>query len=585
DGTPTVTVTTAAGEQILAVVGVRGEATIAAGTNETERWDDVIADPAAVSGSGYTQAGSDGGVMAPSLTSGTKWVEIAVPIKPASPTSRSIMNISDTTKIFKYTYDSDTGLTLDDTNTTGSATAGRPAKMNGKWYCPNGSGANALRLDDASVPTWTDAGWKADHLANYQKGVQPTLARVNSTTRNTVELNDDTSGNVGDTWTNESQEVGDVSTKITDLVEAQGELMVAKEDTLYRFGSEAESFNIIPFLDRGKADPDNGKGLDAFGDEVIYPSKGNLWRHRIGGGSLPIGVNTIESWRKISAISTPKSGRHAFEVHVEAYRYTLLNDGQESHLLQRHAGSRVFHSVLTIPLSKGMGVDSYKRLWIKGASTDEATRDIRVIELADDGSLDVENRKGQADEAHDIYFDERNPGRPQDTVQLRHFTVELEGDWDTTTSLQLRVFRDGGLSTYSVSIPVTSAGVTSRRWPVGTSDTCYRFRPMLTLTTNSSYTPKNSDPQILRVIVGIRFPEIIRIVVPADDGVLRGMTAKDATQNLRRLQNQGVVAFGRPGETTTFNAEVFSVTDTMYQGANGKYAHGLELRLRRWVTA
>ena len=135
---------------------------------------------------------------------------------------------------------------------------------------------------------------------------------------------------------------------------------------------------------------------------------------------------------------------------------------------------------------------------------------------------------------------------------------------------------------------ITSAGVTVRNpTTFGTSDECYRFRPQLTLTTNSSYTPKFSDPQVLRVIVGVRFPETIRIVVPADDAVLKGysLTAIDVEQNLRRLQNQGVVAFGRPGDITTFNAEVTQVADVMYQNSQGVYCHGLDLRISRWITA
>ncbi|KKN46046.1 hypothetical protein LCGC14_0676650 [marine sediment metagenome] len=588
DGTPTVTVVTSAGEQLLAVVGVEGSATIAAGTNETERWDDTQGTD--VSGSGYTQAGSDGGVMAPSLTSGTDWVEIAVPIKPGSAGSRSVMFISDTTKIFKYTYDSDTGLTLDATDTTASGVAGRPAKVNGNWYSPMGSGASAQKLTGI---TWADVTgtWKADHLSTYQKGVTPTVARVNSTTQNTVELNADT-GDITDTWTNESEAVSDTSTKVTDLLESQGLLFVPKEDSLYEFGSEAESRNAIPFLGRGKVDADNGKGSFAFGDEIIYMSKGDLWRYRIGRGALPIGINTIRSFRKIAAIPTLKSGRPAFGVHVGEYWYYLQNEGEVSDLIQARkrregdpAGHELIqHSVLTIPLSKGMGVDSRNRLWIKGASTDETTRDIRVIELADDGSLDLQNRKGQVSADHDIYFDERNPGRPQDQVQIRHMTVELEGDWDATTSLQLKLWLDNATSAISHGAAITAAGVTVRNpTTFGTSDTCYRFRPQLTLTTNSSYLPKSSDPQILRLIAGIRFPEIIRIVIPADDGVLSGMTAIDAEQNLRRLQNQGVVAFGRPGETSTFNAEIFSVTDTMYATEKG-FAHGIALQLRRFVT-
>ena len=583
DSTPTVTVSTAAGEFVLAAAALDTNDTFTAGTNETERWD--AAQSTDVTGAGFTQAGSDGGVMAPSIDgAATKWVMMAVPIKPASTSSRSVMFLSDETKIFKYTYDDDTGLTLDATDTTASAVAGRPAKVNGNWYSPMGSGASAQKLTGI---TWADVTgtWKADHLVTYQKGVTPTVARVNSTTQNQVDFNEDT-GDITDTWAN-GQKFGDSSAKITELLEAEGQLIVCKENTVFDAGVEAESRVVIPFLDRGKIDADNGKGSFAFGDEVVYMSKGDLWRYRINRGALPIGLNTVRSFRKIAAIPTPKSGRPAFGVHVGEYWYYLQNEGQLSHLIQarkRREGDPeghelIQHSVLTIPLSKGLGADSKSRLWIKGASTDETTRDVRVIQLADDGSLDVQNRKGQNNSDHDIYFDERNPGRPQDQVQLRHFTVELEGDWNVAATLALKVWRDNGTSAESVGSAIT-AGVTTAKWTVGTNDTAFRFRPQLTATT-SFYNPKISDPQVLRVIVGIRFPEIVRIVIPAKDAP--GITALDIEQNLRRLQNQGVVTFRRPGDIATFSAEVFSVTDTMYATEKG-FEHGMELQIRRFIT-
>ncbi|KKK51171.1 hypothetical protein LCGC14_3117640, partial [marine sediment metagenome] len=341
----------------------------------------------------------------------------------------------------------------------------------------------------------------------------------NSTTQHQVDFNEDT-GDVTDTWSG-GQKVGDSSTKITDLVEALGNLYPCKEDNLYEFGIEAESRPVIPFIGRGKIDADNGKGSFAFGDEIIYMTKGDLWRYRIGRGALPIGLNTIRSWREIAALNTPKDGRPTFGISVGEYWYYLQNIGEESYLIQarkRREGDPpghelIQHTVLKIPLSKGLGVDSRNQLWIKGASSSVARRDIRVIELANDGSLDTKDRKGQADEPHDIFFDERNPGRPQDQVQLRRYTVEIEGDWDATTALQLRIYRDSGLTSALMGSAITASGVTTRNWTVGTNDTCYRFRPYLRLATNSSYTPKNSQPDILRVIIGIRFPEIIRIVV------------------------------------------------------------------------
>ncbi|KKK83165.1 hypothetical protein LCGC14_2796120, partial [marine sediment metagenome] len=408
--------------------------------------------------------------------------------------------------------------------------------------------------------------WEADHLSTYQKGITPTLARVNADTQHQVDFNEDT-GDITDTWSG-GQKAGDSSTKITELMEAQGELFAAKEDNLYKFGVEAESFPVIPFIQRGKIDADNGKGSFAFGDEIIYMSKGDLWRYRIGRGALPLGLNTIRSWRNIPVIGTVKDGRPTYGVQVGEYWYYLHNRDERSFLIQARkrregdpAGHELIqHVVLRIPLSKGLGVDSKNRLWIKGADISASARDIRVIQLAEDGSLDLANRKGQADSNHDIAFDERNPGRPQDKVQIRHYTVELEGDWDSTTPLQLKLYRDDGQAD-DVGNTITSGGVTTRNPTVGTNDTAFRFRPRLTLTTTSSYTPKNSDPQVLRIIVGLRSAEIVRIVIPADEGALpSGFTAIDVEQNLRRLQNQGTVTFGRPGDIATFEAEIFEVT-------------------------
>ena len=594
-GTPSsVTVTTATGEFVVDAMAVRVNPTVTVGALQTERYN---ATPSAnLCGAGSTQAGADGGLMTWTWVGASQqWSAVAVPIKPASTTSRSVMWVGDGTNMFRYNYDTSGGPTLAGTQAIASATAiGQPAKLSGKWYAGMGNGTFAYRLDDASSDTgWVITTWKAGHLSNFQKGIFPTAVRSNTTSTNVVDINDiSAGGNVADAWTSDSQKVGDSTTAITALVEAAGNLYVAKEDSLYEFGTEAESRNAIPFLSRGKVDSDNGKGTIAFGNIIIYPSKDGLWRYIIGRSALPIGANTLRRFRAPAAIIVPKGGRHAQAVYAGEYLYVLLNDGQASHLLQgrfRQSDDSpgheiILHPVLYIPICKGMGVDSLNRLWLKGASSLAGFRSIRVIELAPDGSLDTTGRKGQLSDVHTIQFDERNPGRPQDLVQLRRVTVDLEGTWGATTSLQFRVYLDNA-SVVSIGNPITSSGVTTINWTVGTSDTAYRFRPELQLTTNSSYAPLTSNPRILNVVVGIRFPEIIKIVIPTDDGALQphGLTANIAEQNLQRLQNQGVVAFRRPGTTTTFNADIISIADTTYATPTG-YSRGLEITARRWVT-
>ncbi|KKK47546.1 hypothetical protein LCGC14_3154100, partial [marine sediment metagenome] len=125
---PSATVTTASGEIVFDAVGVDTDRTLTVGANQTEDWDANLSAEKVTGGSSH-QAGADGGAMTWTISgSGTpQWISIAVPIKPSSTTSRSVMQIADTTKIFRYTYDSDTGLTLDATDTTASGVAGRPA--------------------------------------------------------------------------------------------------------------------------------------------------------------------------------------------------------------------------------------------------------------------------------------------------------------------------------------------------------------------------------------------------------------------------------------------------------------------------
>ncbi len=585
----TATVTTQSGEMVIDVIAADANVTGSAGANQTERWDSNVSTN--ITGIGSTQAGSDGGVMSYTLSGSAKWVTIAAPIKQGPAPWYFIL---DTTKIYQYKYDT-SALTLNATDTTASGVAGQPVKVGGDWYVPMGSGANAQKLSDADNNTWGDVTgtWKADHLSTFQKGVTPTVARVNATTQNTVELNDDVS-DIADTWTNESAAVGDASTKVTHLVEAQGELLVAKEDGLYRFDQEATSYPVIPFLNRGAINPDNGKGTTAFGDIILYPSNEGEWRYRIGGGAIPTGVNSIRTNRRVpgDTLLTGFKDRHeAYEVHVGEWVYTLLNNDIRSTVIAKRprregdpAGHEwIQHSILDIPLSKGMYVDSRMRLWLKGASPAIADRDVRAIQLnRADGSPDVLNYRGQADEDHDIYLDEADFGLPDKLKQFREVIVQME-NIPSNVTLDMRVSRDSASEeTLSSATPTT---FTSSNWTVGATDTGYQLRLHLRLTTGASYDPINSDLAIRRITVKARSEERLRVVIPSDDGALDGygLTAKDALKNLRRLQNQGVVTMREPGSTSTFSGEVLSVTNTLYETEKG-HAQGIELTIRRFGT-
>lgn len=514
------------------------------------------------------------------------------------PENDSIVFIADGATIYKYTYDPDGGLTADGTTAVANGVAGRPAMYEGKWYVPFGTNAVAQRLDDASASggDWNTAGspptWKASHLSLYQQGITPKLARAETASDNgTNQVSLATSLTGGGDWADNTQ-VGDTTTAITDLVELEGLLFVAKEDNLYDFGVESESRSLIQSLPRGVVDSENGKGTAVFFDMILYPTKFGLWRYQIGRGAIPIGLSSLRALRRVPNLNPPKDRRPTFVSVVGEWVYVTFSDDVNSLLVAmrpRREGDPsghewIMHGLLDLPLSKGHLIDNRGRLWLKGASSDEGNRNVRVIVLGEDGSPDVFLRRGQASGLHRIIMSETDFGLPFDLKQFRYFAIELE-NWDSNATLRTRVARDSAAEA-NVGSAITSSGVTVNNWTVGTDDTAYRVRPILQVETNSSYTPKESDPRGLRVRIKARKAERHRIVIPADDGILKdyGLTAEDVIQNLRRLQDQGPVTNRQPGSINTFSGEVTQVTNTVYKDSSDKNAYGIQVEISRFAT-
>ena len=471
---------------------------------------------------------------------------------------------------------------------TASASYGRPAYFLSKWYVPAGAAVNVRRLDaiGTTTDTWADSGFVSLHLSTFQKKTTPHIAGAKDT---------QTIGTASAAPTSALATlgtVGDTSTTITDLVEIQGYLFVAKEDGLYEFDPDGFSRPVLAGLSRSNVDNQNGRYTLAFGDMVFYGAKSGFHRYLIGSGSRPVGIETIKGFRRVAntGITPPKDRRVAWAVERGGFLYAAYNDTSSKSLLcQAELGREplVWHSFKDTDLTKGAFIDSLNHVWLKGASSDEAVRDIMVFELAPDGSLDTQYRKGAVSETYTIVFSEWTPNDGEQ-VQDRAFEAELSGGWSAQTSLQPQVYRDDGNSAESVGSAITAAGVTINNWTTGTTDTAYRSFTVLQVTTGATYTPLASDPMVLRVRRKGRKPMIYRCVIDANDVVLQGygMTAEDARQNLYRLQDQGVIAIAEPGpsgpKTSTFSAEVVSVKDVRYETPQG-IGYGIELLLRRYV--
>ena len=445
--------------------------------------------------------------------------------------------------------------------------AGQPVKANGKWYVPMDA-VNSRRLDTIGtlLDTWADAGWAADHLSSYQQGATPTFAR---SIDNAVSLCLDT-GNLT-SWGATFSTAGDTSTDITGLVEAMGELFPAKEDNLYQSDQEGTAKPVIRSRNRGRSDADNGKGTYAFADIIFYPSADGLDRYRVGGSARGVGVDKIRGFRHTPNITVPLDRRHAFVVFAGESAYVIFNSATSTSILQGRfrggedpvGGEMVYNQILEIPLSMSLYVDSRNRLWIKGASVSEDDRDIRVIELDDNGGLSKVNRRGKASSVADIWLDERNWGRPYDIGQLARAVIETE-NWATGASLQLRFYRDDG-TVEDVGSAITASGLTELNWTVGTKDQCRRGRPRLTMTTGATYVPLTSDPAVLSLKVIQRTPTIYQATIEATPEKMKGMKydPKEGLKVLRKLVSAARVNILEEGINATFSGEIVGVQETL----------------------
>ena len=474
-----------------------------------------------------------------------------------------------------------------------SGVAGRPLCCLGVWYVPMGAGANTRRLKTvgSAEDVWEDAGFKALHLTTYQVGPQAGFARAYDT--NKVDISYETTELDAASWAGDAFPVGDTSTAITDINEISGELIVSKEDVAYQFDMEGTSRPIGTFKNRGYVDADNGRGTKVWLDRAYIPSNQGLDRYVIGQRIMGVGINRIVGFRDVPGITSPRSRRHAYVEAVGHSIYSQLNGGELTGLMHaRHreagdpiGGELVWNHVLEIPLSKGMWVDSQNNLWIKGASVAEADRDIRVIELDDNGGLQKALRRGQASSEHEIWFDETNFMHPDETKQFASLMIETS-QWATGASLQLTIYRDDG-SVEDVGDPITSATLTELTWTVGTDDTGRRGRLRLVLTTDDTYAPLTSDPLILHVTAKARTPVIYEGTIDASPEALGGSPydAAETLKMLRRLVSAGFKDVGEPGVEATFEGEIVAVREKMVQRGDKQGAYEISVLVRRWVTA
>ena len=317
---PSVTVVTATGQQIIGVVASEGNNTCMEGTNEAERWDTTAGAPD-VSGHGYTQAGSDGGVINPTISNSVVFSIIAAAIvgPPTSSVSylfpiRGRRTGGDTVKMHKVNLTKDSFGTVETSSgdafhdLTPLEVPGQPARYQGKWYLPGGNDNVARELttvgtgsdsidNDVVSGTATSHEEGADHLANLNFQLVGVVEH-NATNEGGVRIlkKNGTATTEAD-WGPEFQ-VGDKNERAAGIRSLGGSTFVMNTEGLFSFDVEARSRLVFEDFRIWRSTFTN-ISIMPWNEGLIMPHPTGLLFYRPGERPINIGLDAHPGTRSL----------------------------------------------------------------------------------------------------------------------------------------------------------------------------------------------------------------------------------------------------------------------------------------------
>lgn len=208
-----------------------------------------------------------------------------------------------------------------------------------------------------------------------------------------------------------------------------------------------------------------------------------------------------------------------------------------------------------------------------------ASADLNYVQLNLDGSprTVLGSNRGAASSTYEHYEGEIRFDR---RMQARYIRVETE-NFDSTTSLQAKIHRDGG-SADAIGSAITTDDWHQIDFTVGTTDLMRRGRVHFTLTTNSSYAPTVSDPRMLRGALGVRSPDIYRAVIKTGDSI-------DSSETLRKILRQrkggGTIQVTESWTGVQFRADIVGLRDLEVERLEGgRMEYLTEITFERFDT-
>ncbi len=463
-----------------------------------------------------------------------------------------------------------------------NAICGRPAFFKGKWHIPLGASVDYVTLDSVAVgdaadsDTWTTVtNEKALHFATTQKDIQEMLARAYST--NLIDLSAD-----GTTWNGDDFEVP-TSAAISDLLSAQGELIVCSAESIFMMSEAGKAVRILQTISTGMAGGDVatdhlGSNSAQHGAYTYYPHPSGLWRFIGQVAQDTIGPEQENQFVNraldgFQVFTTPSVGWNSvapwgkwiyatFEDHL--FSGKIRDDGR----VTWHGATWVESSSFPIRcfVNEGPGVAAVPILWV-AVTVSGVGIALNRFNLAQDGSLkdDLGTARGSSSTTHQAWFGEQRGRRK---TQWRVMGVEVEGSSGATMPIRLSAHMDGAATATSIGSTITATGRHERAWTVGTNDFANFIIPTLDIITTGGFSA--SDPRIRTVFGWGLTPHVYRCVIDLRPDELAERAPQHDFQGalklLRNMVNGPAVTIIEPDTEESFSGYIEGISEVSQDG-------------------
>ena len=423
--------------------------------------------------------------------------------------------------VYKISLDSGDLGTLLNTKTfavTPTQPCGHPVEWhdgsNTKWYFGTGDNGKIQRLttivSGTAADTWTAA---SINTARHLRVVDNKLIR--SIDANHVSVLPQDADPLEGSWGGNFN-VGTASANITELGEASGLSYIAKEDGFYEWDLEGEAENVFPEI--GFA-PRNGQGMIYWHGGFLIPADTGLWWTRTG---KPVGMDSNPNNKandpSLEATDYFKHGRWMGLAPLGEYIYGVYLTSDGTFAVQAFGRERNVSDppgwgpiVWHIIQDTNADFDDFYGVFITKTSEFSATETRPCLWSADGNNLThtfldkdgaPASRRGDIDIAAsaEVISGRIDGGMPNVPKQLQVIEGWL-ADIAANQNFQLKVFRDGEISSENVGSVVSSDGFFRNFWTQDSNDTARSILARVVFAGSGSVLTDTNGPHLRGVVI------------------------------------------------------------------------------------